>query len=58
MTGFCVIYRERRLGHTMKFMLFPISDAWLVKVVTCVILYLYGIFSPSNPQFSPPESFL
>ena len=36
MTGFCATYTGRLLGHTMKFASFPISDAWLIKVATCV----------------------
>ncbi len=36
MTGFWAVYTGRRLGHTMKFMSFPISNVWLIKVATCV----------------------
>ena len=38
MTHFWAIYVGRLLGNSMKSMSFPISDAWLVKVVTCVII--------------------
>ena len=38
MTRFCAIYTGRLLGHTMKSTPFPISDAWLIKVATCVII--------------------
>ena len=38
MTHFWAIYAGRLLGNSMKSMSFPIPDAWLVKVVTCVII--------------------
>ena len=45
MTRFYAIYTGRLLRHTMKFTSFPISDAWLIKVATCVI------FNPLNPPY-------
>ncbi len=44
MTGFCAIYTGRLLRHTMKFTSFPISDAWLIKVATCIILTQVAIY--------------
>ena len=38
MTRFCAIYTGKLLGHTMKSVSFPISDAWQIKVATCVII--------------------
>ena len=37
MTRFCAIYTGRPLRRTMKFTSFPISDDWLIKMVTCII---------------------
>ena len=53
MTGFCAIYTGRLIGHTMKFASFPISDAWLIKVTTCVntenFFDNYGLASEQEP---------
>ncbi len=46
MTRFCAIYAGRLLGPTMKFTSFPISDAWLIKVATCVTLVEHGYINP------------
>ena len=35
MIRFCAIYTERLFGHTMKFLSFLISDAWLIAEVEC-----------------------
>ena len=61
MTGLYAIYTGKLLVHTMKSTLFFISDAWLIKVPTCVnLIRTYAnlahgdrflIFNPLNPPY-------